>query len=96
MENNMKLAECLCRIVVFKNAIPIAPHIVFTRFLNDNSPNERELGLACGLELLKLCDEMWVFNFDGISMGMQLEIDLAKKLNIPIKYFGPLEENEEK
>ena len=100
MENNMKLAECLCRIVALRGFVPIAPHIIFTRFLDDNSPNERELGLSCGLELLKLCHEMWVFNFaesddSGISTGMQLEIDLAKKLNIPNKYLGPLEENTE-
>jgi hypothetical protein len=100
IENNMKLAECLCRIVALRGFVPVAPHIIFTRFLDDNSPNERELGLSCGLELLRLCNEMWVFNFaegddSGISEGMQREIDLAKKLGIPIKYLGPLEENTE-
>jgi len=101
MENNMKLAECLCRIVALKGHIPLAPHIIFTRFLDDRNDNERELGLACGLELLRLCDEMWVFNFaetddNGISEGMQLEINLAKDLKIPIKYLGPLDEYKDK
>jgi hypothetical protein len=95
MENNMKLAECLCRIVVLRGFVPIAPHIIFTRFLDDNSQNERELGLACGLELLKLCNEMWVCNFDGISTGMQLEIDSAKKWGIKIRYFGDFPSAEE-
>ena len=80
MENNMKLAECLCRIVALRGFIPIAPHIIFTRFLDDRNVNERELGLTCGLELLKLCEEIWVFSFDGISQGMQLEIDSAKEM----------------
>jgi len=88
MENNMKLAECLCRIVILKGQIPIAPHIYFTRFLDDRNANERDLGLTCGLELLKLCEEIWVFSFDGISQGMQLEIDSAKEQGKTIKYFG--------
>jgi len=88
MENNMKLAECLCRIVALRGFIPIAPHIIFTRFLDDRNVNERELGLTCGLELLKLCEEIWVFSFDGISQGMQLEIDSAKEMGKTIKYFG--------
>ncbi len=37
-----------------------------------------------GLELLKLCDEVWVFG-DKISEGMKKEIEFAKKLNIEIK-----------
>lgn len=94
MENNMKLAECLCRIVALKGHIPIAPHIYFTRFLDDRSQNERELGLTCGLELLKLCQEIWVFNLDGISEGMQREIDFAKKLGKKVQYLSSVEHEE--
>ena len=96
MENNMKLAECLCRIVALRKFVPIAPHIYFTRFLDDKNQNERELGLASGLELLRLCKEMWVFNFDGISEGMQMEIDFAKKNNIKVRYFGDFKVDDEK
>lgn len=92
MENNMKLAECLCRIVALKGHIPIAPHIYFTRFLDDRNSNERDLGLTSGLELLKLCEEMWVFSMDGISEGMQKELDFAKKIGKKIRYLGSLDE----
>ena len=94
MENNMKLAECLCPIVTLKGHIPVAPHIYFTRFLDDRSQNERELGLACGLELLKLCQEIWVFNLDGISEGMQREIDFAKKLGKKVVYLSSVDEEQ--
>lgn len=94
MENNMKLAECLCRIVALRGFIPLAPHIIFTRFLDDRNANERELGLVCGLELLKLCDEMWVFSLDGISEGMQKEIDFAKKIGTKIRYISIKDEIE--
>jgi len=91
IENNIKLAECLCRIVVLRGYVPIAPHIIFTRFLDDTKPGERELGISCGLELLKLCDELWCFDFSGISEGMHLEIDEAKRLGIKIRHFRDCE-----
>ena len=95
MENNMKLAECLCRIVALRGFIPLAPHIIFTRFLDDRNTNERELGLTCGLELLRLCDEMWVFTLDGVSEGMQKEIDFAKNIGIKIRYISIKDEIDE-
>ena len=37
-----------------------------------------------GAEMLKLCDELWVFGEP--STGMQAEIDLAKRLGIPVRW----------
>lgn len=67
--------------------IPIAPHIYFTQFLDDDDPQERRLGLDMGLELLKLCSELWVFG-NRLSEGMKGEIENAKRLGIPIQYFN--------
>ena len=39
-----------------------------------------------GLELMWQVKEVWVFG-EQISEGMRAEIDLAKDLNIPIRYF---------
>ena len=86
-ERNRHIAELLCRIVALKGHIPIAPHVYFTRFLEDDNEFERDFGINAGIELLELCDEMWVFNFDKISEGMKLEIDVAHHKNIPIKMF---------
>jgi hypothetical protein len=41
--------------------MPIAPHLLFPQFLDDNCPVEREKGLAFGLALLEKADELWVF-----------------------------------
>lgn len=87
LAKNIKTAEKLCQKVLLKGRTPFAPHVYFTRFLDDNNEVERKLGIESGLELLKLCDEMWVFDFDGISSGMQQELDFALGLGKKIVYF---------
>lgn len=84
---NTHFAIGYCMGVYKMGHIPIAPHLYFTRFLDDNDPKEREDGLEMGLSLLRLCDELWVFGKDNISEGMQMEINFAKKNNIPIRNF---------
>lgn len=59
---------------------------MYPQFLNDKDPKERELGLLFGLALLKCCYEVWCFGTD-ISAGMKQEIEEAKRLNKPIRYF---------
>lgn len=66
--------------------MPLAPHVYYANFLEENNEVERQLGMDMGLRWLAECDEIWVFNQKGISKGMQVEIDMATKLNIPIKY----------
>jgi len=41
--------------------------------------------MSQGLEWLKFCDEIWVFDKD-ISEGMQKEIEFAKENSMVIKY----------
>ena len=65
--------------------IPIAPHIYFTQFLNDETAEEREFGLSAGLSLLSECDELWYFG-DQITRGMTDEICFAIEHGIPVKY----------
>lgn len=89
-EEEMFKAQCreYCRYAANQGLLPIAPHIYFTQFMNDHDRDERCMGINFGLELLKECDEVWVFtNNDYIGEGMKKEIELAQSLNIPIKYF---------
>jgi len=72
--------------------LPIAPHIYFTQFLDDSYPAERELGIRAGLELLRECDEVFVFG-DRITAGMDREINVARSLGIAIRYVDGREIN---
>lgn len=86
MEENIEKAKEHCKGISLMGYLPIAPHLYFTQFLNDDNEAERRLGMDLGLRLLAECDEIWVYNEDGISAGMNEEIEMAKRLNIPIKY----------
>ena len=85
-EKNTADARRYCGYVVKEcGAIPIAPHIYFTQFLDDDNPGEREFGCLAGLQLLSECDELWYFG-DQVSKGMVAEIIAAKEQNIPVRY----------
>lgn len=79
IEVNISRASAYARKIALEGNIPIAPHLYFTRFLDDESAKERELGLNYALALLEDCDEMHVLG-DHISKGMKLEIDHWKSL----------------
>ena len=82
---NIALARRACRHAIEEDAIPIAPHIYFTQFLDDDLKRERDLGIAAGIELLKECDELWIVG-DHISEGMAEEIARAKAYHIPVRH----------
>lgn len=87
VEKNVDAARKYSRFAVDKGYIPVAPHLLFPQFLNDNSPRERQLGLLFGMALLCKCAEVWVFG-DNISPGMEAEIKKAVWKNYRIRYFS--------
>lgn len=86
IEANVAAARRYSRFAVDSGYIPIAPHLLFTQFLNDSSPYERRLGLFFGNVLMSKCAEIWVFG-DRISPGMETEIERAKWKNYSLRYF---------
>lgn len=83
-ERNIAKAQEFCKEAVMLGVLPIAPHVYFTQFLDDTNPDERRVGLSLGLELLKQCDEVWVYGIENPSAGMRTEITTAKDLGIPV------------
>ena len=86
-EKNISEARYICQIVMnhYPDAIPIAPHIYFTQFLDDNNPDERSRGMEAALALLDMCDEIWVYGIYNPSEGMRAEIEYARKNGIKIR-----------
>jgi len=84
--NTLKARE-YCHFVYMQGGVPIAVHLHNTQFLNDDIPEERQAGLLLGIDLLKRCDEIWVFG-DRISEGMEAEITAAHEIGIPVFYFN--------
>lgn len=84
-ETNLKKAKEYCREAALHGYIPIAPHVYFTLFLNDENETERKLGMGYGWKLLRECNEVWVYGPD-ITEGMSKDIKIAKKLRKKIVY----------
>lgn len=86
-EKNIQKAQGYCREIMerWPNVLPIAPHVYFTQFLDDTNEAERELGMAAGIALLSMCDEIWVYGMENPSRGMASEIVYATEHAIPIR-----------
>jgi hypothetical protein len=83
---NTENARQYCqRVIKETGEIPIAPHLYFPQFLNEENPVERERGINAGLKLLELCNEIWVFG-ESITAGMSKEIQFARRQGKIIKY----------
>ena len=86
-EYNINKARAYSRFAVSKNAIPIAPHLLFPQFMDDDDREQRNLGIFMGLVLMGKCHELWCFG-SRISKGMAIELEKAGKRKIPIRYFN--------
>ncbi len=88
IDKHVKEAIALCRYIIAQGKMCVASHLMYPAILEDSDPAERELGLLFGLELLAVCDEVYVLSDspDDISSGMAGEIHEAKRLKKPIKY----------
>jgi hypothetical protein len=86
IEANIEKAKKYCRFVQKAGHIPIAPHLYFTTFMDDNIPEDRKDGMEMGMRLLEtVCHELWVFG-DTISEGMKDEIKRATEIGIKVCY----------
>ena len=82
---NTELAISYCQYVIEKGKMPVASHLLYPQMLDDDDPDEREMGRMFGLALLAVCHEVWVFG-KNITDGMKEEIAEAERLNIPVRY----------
>jgi hypothetical protein len=78
-EGNVRAVRAICRAVVEEGHLPIAPHLYLPAFVDEAT--ERALALALCLELVTMCDEVWVYG-DEPTSGMRQEILHAARLGI--------------
>ena len=84
VRENTALAKRVCRMAALEGHTVLCPHLFYPQFLRDENDREREIGIASGLKMLEMADEVWVV--DGqISTGMSREIARAGELGIPTK-----------
>lgn len=82
---NIKKAQKACRKVMECSNVPIAPHLYFPQFMNEEK--EREIALEMNKSLIEVCDELVIFG-STISEGMKVEIEYARSINKPVMKGG--------
>ena len=86
VQENIQNARRYSRFAYISGYMPITPHLMYPRFLDDKQYKERLDGMDMGLRLLDLCEEIWVFG-DHYSSGMQREISHALGKHMTIRFF---------
>lgn len=83
---NIRRARGFARFTLDQGAVPVVPHLLYPQLLDDEDPVQREIGVRCGLSLLRGCEELWAFG-DRATPGMAREITIARKYGIPVHFF---------
>ena len=88
IELNIAYAKLCIRDMLLRGEAPIASHLLFTQpgLLDDTKPEQRTLGIAAGHAWIEVADEVVVYGDLGISKGMELGIQNARKVEKPITY----------
>lgn len=81
---NREYAKSLTRQAIKAGLAPITPHLYMSQCLDEDKPEERELGLNAGIELLIICNYVIAGIRYGISEGMRREIVAADTLGIEV------------
>lgn len=84
LDRNIDYAQELTRQALEAGLAPITPHLYMTQCLDEKKAEERALGMAAGLELLKSCNFVIVGVKYGISEGMRDEIAVADAAGIEV------------
>ena len=85
ISKNIENARKYSRYAVDNHCIPVAPHLLFPQFMNEEK--ERSLAMFMNRVLLGKCDELWVFG-SIYSSGMKKEMKWARQKKMAIKFVG--------
>lgn len=86
LQRNIEYAKELTREALLRGESPVTVHLYMTQCLDESNEQERNTGLAAGRELIPRCDAVIVGARHGISAGMKVEIDFARRCGIPVRY----------
>lgn len=94
VKENTWIAAEVCKAIQRKTSyLPVAPHLYFPQFLNDNVQSERKAGIEYGLELMDKCVAVIAVNKDGeMSAGMKKEVKYARNNGKPVLSFDSYRE----
>lgn len=83
-KKNFYLRSAISKFVLFKRRVPVSPFMNFDYNLAGLVPKDSIR--TANNSLIRRCDELWVFG--EVSDGVLVEIHLANKRGIPVRYFA--------
>ena len=80
---NLSVAKYFCKKIIDEGNVPVAPHIYYTQFLDDNHLEDRAKGCELGIWELQNSQEFLLVVIDGvISEGMRNELKEVARLGM--------------
>ena len=70
-------AKELTRVALDHGITHVTPHLYLTQVLDESNPEQRKIGMAAGIEILKQCQYILIGSRKGLSEGMLDEIEEA-------------------
>lgn len=88
VQTNMRYLRAAMRDCLARGEAPFASHGLYAQpnVLDDNDPEERELGIQAGFVWRQVAEKTVVYQDLGISKGMQYGIDHATAMGHVIEY----------
>lgn len=84
---NVRLARAFSAAAIDLGYAPVAPHLLYPQFMDDDNPRQRQQAFAINQLILTACSQLWVYQ-PRITAGMSQEIGWAKQAGKPIRYFN--------
>lgn len=81
---NIELARRFMRYAASQGLVPVAPHVMLHGVMDDANPQDRMTALAGCLELLDLCQSIWVCG-NELTPGMARELEHARKMYYQVR-----------
>ncbi len=84
VERNIAYARKAMMDSIGRGEAPIASHLLYTQILDEMVAHESATGILLGFEWYKVADACCIYEDYGISPGMLLGMDEAKRRGVPI------------
>lgn len=86
VDKNIEYARQCMKDCLIRGEAPMVSHLLYTQCLDDDIPEERELGIEAGLAFRSVINKTVVYTDLGISKGMEYGIKDAVNNGRQVEY----------